>query len=135
MNLPTHLTEHARLRLRERTRLTPPELIKLFSRDCTVSIGFRGSGSRQVWLRLFFSPPDREHFIGVQRMRRGHVVTIVPTAGRRRITDEQRREAILKALQIGSGAPAPGLNDSLNRALSALFPADHPSRQAAARPR
>ena len=78
MKLPNLLTWHATLRLRHRTSLGADEVRALLENRQAVSIGYWPALA--LWHRLFFSAPDRAHFVVIQNLCSGSILTILPLA-------------------------------------------------------
>lgn len=76
--LMTTLTYHARERLRERTRLSEDELLKIFREGRTVAFGLNPGGRMQ--LRLLYSVPDDDFFVMPLDIARDRVCTVLPLA-------------------------------------------------------
>jgi len=99
MKLPLQLTDHARSRLRERTSLSESAFVGLLQNYQTVSVGYRRSSGH--WHRLFYSQSDRTHFIAIQDIANGDIITILPLDYHEnlawRIEEAQKRRAVWKA--------------------------------------
>ena len=99
MRLPTQLTEHAKLRLNERTSLSESEFVAQLTNYQTVSVGYRPGVSH--WHRLFFSVADRCHFVAIQDISNGDIITILPLDYHEnlawRIEENSKESAIYKA--------------------------------------
>jgi len=76
MALTAILTKHARERLALRTRLTPEDFGNLLDGYRTISVGYEPDTYR--WHRLFFSAPDMRHYVAIQDISNGVVITILP---------------------------------------------------------
>jgi hypothetical protein len=72
----TTLTFHAQQRLTQRTRLTAEELIALIDSNMTHIVGCRQQPPHAH--HVFFSPKDVNHFVAVQDIVTGEVITVLP---------------------------------------------------------
>jgi len=70
------LTKHGRLRLNERTTLTEQAFTTILDTYRTSSAGYEPKTFR--WHRLFYSRPDDKHFVAIQDISNGEVITILP---------------------------------------------------------
>ena len=70
------LTYHAELRLAQRTRLTVAQLIQLIDGNMTHIVGCRPQPPHAH--HLFFSVKDLDHFVAVQDISTGEVITVLP---------------------------------------------------------
>jgi len=109
VKLPNRLTWHAQFRLRTRTSLQDADVLALLENQQTVSVGYWWTLS--LWHRLFYSAPDRAHFVAIQDLREGYILTILPLAFYRNqnlacpVDELQLRKAIWLA--------APAIHDEL----------------------
>jgi hypothetical protein len=69
------LTHHAKIRLKERTDLSVEDFLTLLDTFRTSSVGYEPNTFR--WHRLFYSRPDDEHFVAIQDIATGEVITIL----------------------------------------------------------
>ncbi len=76
MKLSTQLTDHAKMRLKERTSLDESAFVAQLANYQTVSVGYRRGVNH--WHRLFFSAADRCHFVAIQDISNGDIITILP---------------------------------------------------------
>lgn len=72
----TTLTIHAQQRLTQRTRLSGQELIALIDAEMTHIVGCRQQPPHAH--HVFFSPKDLNHFVAVQDILTGEVITVLP---------------------------------------------------------
>jgi len=98
MKLLTLLTNHAKERLAERTKLSVEMFAQQFDNFETVSVGYRRAAGH--WHRLFYSLPDEKYFVAIQDMRNGDVITVLPLEYHETlawpISDKSKRRALLK---------------------------------------
>lgn len=73
----SYLSEHAILRLRQRTQLQPNEMNHLLDNHGYFRLGSHAGFHREHL--LFYSPKDDTCFVAIQDHRMGKVVTILPT--------------------------------------------------------
>ena len=77
MKKGTKLTEHASVRLSERTSLSPQELCAILDSDAFVFLGKAvGEGNTKI-SKLFFSKSDDKFFVAIQDLENGDVITVL----------------------------------------------------------
>jgi len=69
------LTKHAKLRLQERTVLSEQDFVNIMDTYRSVSAGYEPQTFR--WHRLFYSRADDTHYVAVQDISNGEVITIL----------------------------------------------------------
>jgi len=74
--LEARLTKHATQRLAERTTLTHDELFGLIHNQLCVIVGIEPFTNRLH--KLIYSESDKTHFVAIQDMATGEVITILP---------------------------------------------------------
>ena len=74
--MEARLTNHATQRLAERTTLTHDELFGLIHNQLCVIVGIEPFTNRLH--KLIYSEPDKTHFVAIQDMATGEVITILP---------------------------------------------------------
>jgi hypothetical protein len=70
------MTAHANVRLQERTTLSEQDFLSILDTYRTTSAGYEPQTCR--WHRLFYSRPDDKHFVAIQDISNGEVITILP---------------------------------------------------------
>lgn len=74
--MEARLTKHATQRLAERTTLTHDELFGLIHNQLCVIVGIEPFSNRLH--KLIYSESDKAHFVAIQDMATGEVITILP---------------------------------------------------------
>jgi hypothetical protein len=94
---PTTLTAHAQQRLTQRTRLSGQQLIALIDADMTHIVGCRQEPPHAH--HLFFSPKDLNHFVAVQDILTGEVITVLPLDYHENLAWKISEKHLKKAIQ------------------------------------
>ncbi len=94
------LTQHARKRLIERTSLEEYVLLGMLDTFCTAGAGHEPHTSR--WHRLFYSSPDDRHFVAIQDMTNGEVITILPLDYHQNLAWKVSQKKLNKAMRLAA---------------------------------
>ena len=105
--MKSRLTHHAKLRLAERTTMTEDAFFQLIDSLRYVVVGIEPYTN--TLHKLIYSEQDRDHFVTIQNMATGEVITILPLHYHKnlewKITEKKLRQAVFRA--------APRIHDSL----------------------
>jgi hypothetical protein len=98
------LSDHAKIRLAERSRLTEEDLLELLDNQLCVTVGVLTCSSR--FYKLIYSRPDAAHLVVVHDMVKGGVVTILHLDHEGERVWRVTKKELKRAKQLGSSAGA-----------------------------
>jgi hypothetical protein len=102
----TRLSRHARVRVRQRARLSDAQVLRLIERGLCVRTGIAPASNREH--PAFDSQPDDAVFVAIHDDLRGRLVTVLPLAYHRQLAWEVSMADQARAKALVPGAePAP----------------------------